>query len=385
MVRPASPVGLVGLLVALVAPVSPTGALTAQQAERPRPVVSPEVHADRTVTFRLRAPEVREVSVTGELLDGPFALTKGADGVWSVTVGPVAPEVYEYELTIDGMTFHDPRNPAVKTNQGPAVVSSLLTVRGDEPFFFDVRPVPHGTVSIRTYDSDVTGRSRQVYVYTPPGYEGGTEQLPVLYLLHGADGEDRSWTMLGRAHTILDNLMAAGRVAPMVVVMPYGYAYPWDAGAAADEQQADFLADLKTELIPFIESNYRVSPDRSHRALAGLSRGGSQTLTIGLRNLDLFSRLGVFSAAGGSTPESAFADVAANAAEVNRQLDLFWIGMGTEDGGYENAKKLSAFLTSSSISHSFREIHGAHTWIVWRNFLNEMAPVLWPVPATAQP
>jgi enterochelin esterase family protein len=368
-------VALLGALAALAAPVA---------AQQPRPVLSPEVHADRTVTFRLRAPAAEEVSVMGEFLDAPRALSKGADGVWSVTVGPVAPEVYEYEFTIDGMTFLDPRNPAVKTNQGPSVVSSLLTVRGEEPFFFEVRPVPHGAVSIRTYDSRVTGRSRQVYVYTPPGYNEHSDPMPTLYLLHGADGEDRSWTMLGRANAILDNLMAAGRVAPMVVVMPYGYAYPWDAGVAADKQQADFLADLKTELIPFIEANYQVRRDREYRALAGLSRGGSQTLNIGLRNLDLFSRLGVFSAAGGSTPETQFADVAANAAEVNRQLDLFWIGMGTEDGGYENARKLSAFLTASGISHSFREIHGAHTWIVWRNFLNEMAPVLWPAPTNVQ-
>ena len=188
--------------------------------------------------------------------------------------------------------------------------------------------------------------------------------------------------MLGRAHTILDNLHASGRLAPMIVVMPYGYAYPWDAGVAGDKQQSDFLADLQTELIPFVEANYRVGRDRTQRALAGLSRGGSQTLNIGLRHLDLFSRLGVFSAAGGAQPETQFADVAANAAEVNRQLDLFWIGMGTEDPGYENAKKLSAFLTASSISHNMREIHGAHTWIVWRNFLNEMAPLLWSEPAT---
>jgi enterochelin esterase-like enzyme len=374
----AARVGLYALLTALVSHLP----LGAQQTERPRPVLSPEVHDDRRVTFRLQAPEAEAVAVSAEFLDGPQTLAKGADGIWSVTVGPVAPEVYEYEFTIDGMTFHDPRNPAIKTNQGPSVVSSLVTVRGDEPFFFDVRPVPHGTVEIRTYDSDVTDRSRQVYVYTPPGYDDGSAPLPVLYLLHGADGEDRSWTMLGRAHTILDNLYAAGRLAPMVVVMPYGYAYPWDAGVAGDQQQADFLEDLKTQLIPFVESNYRVSRDRADRALAGLSRGGSQTLNIGLRHLDLFSRLGVFSAAGGSQPETVFADVAANAANVNRQLDLFWIGMGTEDGGYENAKKLSAFLTSSSISHTFREIHGAHTWIVWRNFLNEMAPLLWSEAAT---
>ncbi len=356
--------------------------LVAQQSERPRPVVSPEVHADGRVTFRLRAPEARAVSVTGEFAQGAQAMTRGADGVWSVTVGPVSPEVYEYEITADGLTFPDPRNPAVKTNQGPSVISSILTVKDAEPFFFDVKQVPHGTVEIRTYDSRVTGRSRQVYVYTPPGYESGSERLPVLYLLHGADGEDRSWTQLGRAHTILDNLLAAGRLTPMVVVMPYGYAYPWDAGMTGEKQQSDFLADLRTELIPFVEANYRVSGDRARRALAGLSRGGSQTLTIGLRNLDLFSRLGVFSAAGGSQPESVFADVAANAANVNRQLDLFWIGMGTEDGGFENARKLSAFLTASGVSHSFRELRGAHTWIVWRNFLNEMAPLLWPSTVT---
>lgn len=365
-------------LAALAAPVS----VVAQQTERPRPVVSPEVHADGHVTFRLQAPDARAVSVTGEFAEGPQAMAKGADGVWSVTLGPISPEVYEYEITADGLTFPDPRNPAVKTNQGPAVVSSLLTVRGVEPFFFDVTPVPHGTVEIRTYDSRVTGRSRQVYVYTPPGYEGGSDRLPVLYLLHGADGEDRSWTQLGRAPAILDNLLAADRVAPMVVVMPYGYAYPWDAGMSGEKQQADFLADLRTELIPFVEANYRVSSDRTQRALAGLSRGGSQTLNIGLRNLDLFSRLGVFSASGGSQPETVFADVATNAATVNRELDLFWIGMGTEDGGFENARKLSAFLTTSGISHSFREIRGAHTWIVWRNFLNEMAPLLWPETVT---
>ncbi len=365
------------LLSALVA-ITVVPPVLAQQSTRPRPVLSPEVHTDRQVTFRLRAPAASEVDLTGEFMKGARSMTKGGDGVWSVTVGPIAPEVYEYEFTIDGATFLDPRNADVKTNQGPSGISSLLTVRGDESLFFDVRPVPHGTVEIRTYDSSVTGTSRQVYIYTPPGYDEGTEALPVLYLLHGADGEDRSWTMLGRAHTILDNLIADGRSDPMVIVIPYGYAYRWDDGASRDKQQEDFLADLQTELIPFVEDNYRVSTDREHRALAGLSRGGSQTLTIGLRHLDLFSRLGVYSASGGSDPGARFADVAANAAQVNEKLDLFWIGMGTEDGGYENAKKLSQFLTDSSIKHTFREISGAHTWIVWREFLNEMAPLLWP-------
>ena len=253
--------GLLSLLVPLT--LVPPG--LAQQ-----PVLSPEVHTDHRVTFRLEAPAAEEVVLTGEFMDGSRAMTKGADGVWSVTVGPITPEVYEYEFTIDGVTFLDPRNPVVKTNQGPSAIASLLTVRGDEPLFFDVRPVPHGTVEIRTYDSRVTGLSRQVYIYTPPGYDESTEALPVLYLLHGADGEDRSWTMLGRAHTILDNLIADGQSAPMVIVIPYGYAYPWDAGVSGEKQREDFLADLKTELIPFVEANYRISGDREHRALAGL-------------------------------------------------------------------------------------------------------------------
>jgi enterochelin esterase-like enzyme len=363
--------GLLSLLAFL------TVAAPASAQERPRPVRSPEVHADRRVTFRIRVPEAESVAVSGEFMDGERALAKGADGVWSVTLGPLEPEVYEYQFTIDGMTFLDPRNPRVKTNQGPADISSLLTVRGREPFFFDPMPGPHGTVEIRTYDSRVTGMSRQVYVYTPPGYETMSEPLPVLYLLHGADGEDRSWTMLGRAHTILDNLITSGESMPMVIVMPYGYAYSWDHGASGEQQQADFLADLQTELIPFIESSYRVSTDRADRALAGLSRGGSQTLTIGLRHLELFSRLGVFSASGGAEPEVRFADVAESADRVNRMLDLFWIGMGTEDGGHGRAVLLHEFLAQAGIEHTFREIPGAHTWIVWRQFLHELAPQLW--------
>ena len=163
--------------------------LVAQQAELP---LSPEVHPDLRVTFRLLAPEAEAVSVAGEFIEGPSALTKGADGIWSVTLGPLAPEVYEYEFTIEGMAFLDPRNPAVKTNRGPAAVASLLTVRGDEPLFFDVRPVPHGAVEIRTYDSSVTGLSRQVYIYTPPGYDEGSVPLPVLTCCTGGTGRIRA-------------------------------------------------------------------------------------------------------------------------------------------------------------------------------------------------
>ena len=306
---------------------------------------SPEVHPDRRVTFRIYAPKATEVTVSGEFEVGAPAhkLTKDAQGIWSVTVGPFEPEIYEYDFIVDGVQMLDPRNPAVKYNRGPAAISSLLDISGNSPRAFDVRPVPHGKVEIRYYDSKTTKQTRRVHVYTPPNYERMTSRLPVLYLLHGGDGEDSVWTAFGRAHVILDNLIADKKVPPMIVVMPNGYAYGWDSGVAADKQQADFQKDLVDDLIPFVQANYRASSDRKDRALAGLSRGGGQTLSIGLRHLNLFSRLGVFSA-GSNNPQEAFKDVAANAKKVDEQLDLLWIGCGTDDFALPGAKR----LTSSS-------------------------------------
>ena len=355
----------------------------AQQAAAPpgsrTPAVrSPEVHPDRRVTFRVYAPKATDVTVSGEFEVGAPAhkMVNNADGVWSVTIGPVEPENYEYDFVVDGMQMLDPRNPAVKYNRGPAAISSLLDVRGTTPRFFDARPVPHGKVDIRFYDSKTTGQSRRVHIYTPPNYEKLTSRLPVLYLLHGGDGEDSVWTTFGRANVILDNLIAKKEIQPMVVVMPNGYAYGWDSGVAADKQQADFQKDLVDDLIPFVQSNYRVSTNRRHRALAGLSRGGGQTLSIGLRNLNVFSRLGVFSA-GNNNPQEAFKDVAANAQKVNDQLELLWIGCGTDDFAMPGAKRMAEFLTASGIRHTFRTSAGEHTWIVWRRYLQELAPLLW--------
>jgi enterochelin esterase family protein len=342
-----------------------------------RPVVrSPEVHADRTVTFRIAAPKASEVTVQGEFAVGnkPHPLHRGSNGIWSVTLGPFPPENYEYDFMVDGVQMLDPRNPAVKYNRGPAAISSFLDIKGSSPRFFDVKPVPHGKVEMRFYDSKTTGLTRRIHVYTPPGYERMNGRLPVLYLLHGADGEDSVWTAFGRANVILDNLLAEKKIQPMVVVMPNGYAYGPDAGVAADKQQADFLKDLTDDLIPYIQANYRVSTDRRQRALAGLSRGGGQTFSIGLRHLNLFSRLGVFSAGG--NPD-AYKDVASNAAKVNSQLDLLFMACGTEDGAMVGARRMSEFLTSNNIKHTFRQTSGEHTWIVWRQYLAELAPLLW--------
>jgi enterochelin esterase-like enzyme len=347
-------------------------------ASRTPAVRSPEIHADRRVTFRIYAPRAAEVTVAGEFEVGAPAhkMTKDAQGVWSVTLGPFEPEIYEYDFVVDGVQMLDPRNPAVKYNRGPAAISSLLDIPGASARPFDVRPVPHGTVDIRYYDSRTTKQTRRVHIYTPPNYERSGGRLPVLYLLHGGDGEDSVWTAFGRAHVILDNLIADKAIPPMIVVMPNGYAYGWDSGTAAAKQQADFERDLVDDLIPFVQANYRVSSDRIHRALAGLSRGGGQTLSIGLANPRLFSRLGVFSA-GSNNPGEAFKDVAANPKKLNEQLDLFWIGAGTDDFAMPGAKRLAEFLTANGIDHTFRTTGGEHTWIIWRQYLRELAPLLW--------
>ena len=347
-------------------------------ANRTPAMRSPEVHPDRRVTFRIYAPKATEVTVSGEFEVGAPAhkLTKDAQGIWSVTVGPFEPELYEYDFIVDGVQMLDPRNPAVKYNRGPAAISSLLDIPGNSPRVFDVRPVAHGKVDIRYYDSKTTRQTRRVHVYTPPNYERTASRLPVLYLLHGGDGEDSVWTAFGRAHVILDNLIADKTIPPMIVVMPNGYAYGWDSGVAAEKQQADFQKDLVDDLIPFVQANYRASSDRKDRALAGLSRGGGQTLSIGLRHLNLFSRLGVFSA-GSNNPQEAFKDVAANAKRVDEQLDLLWIGCGTDDFAMPGGKRLAEFLTVTGIEHTFRATAGEHTWIVWRQYLKEFVPLLW--------
>ena len=350
----------------------------AQQAPQTPAVRSPEVSADRRVTFRVRAPDAAKVTVFCECLTSEPVMTKGADGVWSVTVGPIEPDIYEYHFTVDGVDNLDQRNPVVKYNSRPNLIESVVDVPGPGPMFYDVKPVPHGKVEIRYYPSKATGTTRRVFVYTPPTYERSSARLHVLYLLHGADGDETVWTNFGRANLILDNLIAEKKAAPMVIVMPFAYAYPWHAGVAGEKQRADFEKDLLTDLIPFVQTNYRVSTDRESRALAGLSMGGSLTLAIGPRHLETFSRLAVFSSGGGQNVEKSFADVAANAKNVNAQLKLFWIGVGTEDGAMAGAKRTSDFLNASGIKHIYKTSPGAHTWIVWRKYLNEVAPQIFP-------
>jgi len=267
--------------------------------------------------------------------------------------------------------------------------ATVLEVPGDGPMFYDLRPTPHGTVQERWYSSKTLDTARRAYIYTPPNYEKSSDRYPVLYLLHGAGGDDSGWTESGHSNLILDNLMADGKLKPLIVVMPYGYAYPpispLAAGAdAMKRQRSGFERDLIDDLIPFVQANYRAYSDRDHRAIAGLSLGGGQALGIGLSHLDVFSRVAGFSAALGAvtSPQAGGLDFHAlvtDSKKVNAQLKLLWVGCGTDDTLYKSNQEFSGMLKASGVQHTFRSSEGAHTWLVWRRYLNEVAPLLFPV------
>jgi enterochelin esterase-like enzyme len=355
-------------------------------AQRPpavaEPVASPQVLPDRRVTFRLLAPKASEVAVSGEFMSGSKPLQKDEKGLWSVTAGPLPPDIYAYQYMVDGLKIIDPNNPVVKTGSRPSTTASLLEVPGDGAAFYDTRPVAHGTVQVRWYASKALDSQRRVHIYTPPNYDKETSRYPVLYLFHGANADDTAWTSLGRANRIVDNLLADGKLRPLVVVMPFGYAYaPNDSGGVglpnSDRQASGFSRDLIEDLIPFVQASYRVYTDRDHRAIVGLSMGGGQALRIGLGHLDLFSRVAGFSAAvPRSNVAEAFKEVAENPKKVNDQLKLLWVGCGTADSLFAADQAFSEFLKTSGVKHTFRATEGAHTWQVWRRYLYEVAPQL---------
>jgi enterochelin esterase-like enzyme len=342
-------------------------------------LISPEIAADRHVTFRLRAPKATDVVLTGEFLKADLKLTKGADGVWSATVGPVAPETYHYHFTVDGVRTLDPGNPQLKTGSTPGTIMNIVEVRGDQPFFYDGQNVPHGDIRTHWYHSKSLGGIRRVSVYVPPGYDKNPNaKYPVLYLLHGANLDETAWIRFGKANLILDNLLAAGKSKPYIVVMPFGYGVSPMQRLELGKNTEAFGRDLREDLIPYIEGQFRALTDRDHRAIVGLSMGGGQALNIGLSHLELFSYVGGFSAAirGADGFEKTFASLIANPQATNSQLKLLWVGCGNDDGLFPAAKDFSAFLTKHNIKHTFRETEGAHTFMVWRRYLNEVAPQL---------
>ena len=264
--------------------------------------VSPEIHADRTVTFRLFAPKASEVLLVGspgilEFIKKPMPLVKGEKGVWSLTVGPLPAGFYTYGYAIDGgLRMPDPSNPNLEVRRwGP---TSLFTVPGAEKAVFEERSVPHGTVHLEFYDSANLKTGRMVYVYTPPGYERGKQKYPILYLLHGNGQIEASWTWTGRANVILDNLLAEGKIKPMIVVMPYGHVQREIKAAPTTNDPMTIEKELLSAIKPMVEGKYRVMGDRKNRAIGGLSMGAGQSMAIGLHNLDQFAYIAAFSGGG---------------------------------------------------------------------------------------
>ena len=339
-----------------------------------QPPQSPEVNADRTVTFRLAAPKATEVTLSGEFMKGSKPLVRDDKGVWSVTIGPIEPEIYNYNFTIDGVKMIDPGNPNVKFGSTPSTIASILEVRGDAAAFYDGQPVPHGEIHTLWYHSKATGTMRRVTVYTPPGYDSAQTLYPALYLFHGANADETAWTRLGHVNLILDNLLAAHKMKPFVVVMPFGYgiAPGTPAGSGGPSSQELFAKDLIEDVIPLVQARYRVSADRTQRAIAGLSMGGGESLSIGLNHVELFAYVAGFSAA----VRQAEFDKAYPALSRAKDLRLLWIGCGKEDSLMPANQAFAQYLTEHKVKFTFHESPGAHTWIVWRHYLNELAPLL---------
>lgn len=349
---------------------------------RPKPVISPEVHGDNTITFRFRAPNAHEVFLNRE--GAPrVAMEKGDDGIWTFTTPALEPDLYGYTFNVDGVSLMDPGTSLMKPNIQN--LSSMVRVPGPPSTSWEITDIPHGAVDHHFYHSKVVGDDRDFFVYTPPGYDPAAKKLyPTLYLLHGFSDDASGWSAVGRANYILDHLIAEGKAKPMFIVMTLGYGAPEivarNSSASLgnpelrDKNYDRFRDALFTEVIPEVESHYRASKDRGQRAIAGLSMGGAESLYVGLNAIDRFAYVGAFSAGGSSADfDKIYPKVDAS---VNKQLKLLWVACGTEDRLIEPNRKFREWLKAKGVEHVDVETPGAHTWLVWRRNLTAFAPLL---------
>ena len=387
------------LVALLFVPVS-----RAQEIQRPGgpQVVSPEIAADNSVTFRLYSENARSVEVNGSWMGmgETLQMKKGSDGIWTAGTEALEPSMYHYNFVLDGVSILDPRNP--KAMRDGTRYASTLMVPGDASEVFQVNDVPHGSITKVWYDSPTLKLNRRMYVYTPPGYEDSKEKYPVLYLLHGGGGDEDAWTSLGRANYILDNLIAAGKARPMIVVMTNGNANQtasvtdWSKqpdpalditpGSNRSEQEimegiTAFPKSLVNDVVPYIESHFRVKADSENRAIAGLSMGCMQTQIIAMTNPGMFEYIGCFSL--GIHFNDPFGVISNNILipAYDKYLEtmknkVFYVGVGREDFVYEGVQTLRKKLDEHNFKYIYNETGGGHTWANWRLYLSDFAPML---------
>ncbi|MEZ5071311.1 MAG: alpha/beta hydrolase-fold protein [Bacteroidales bacterium] len=343
---------------------------------------SPVVAKDLTVTFKVHSANAQTVALWGSWMNyGESAeLTKGAEDVWSLTVGPLEPTMYHYNLFIDGVSVIDPKN-AHALRDGVRY-ASLLMVPGEGSKLFEINEVPHGTLSKVWYESPTLELYRRMYVYTPPGYADSNEKYPVLYLLHGGGGDEDAWTALGRANDILDNLIARGAAKPMIIVMTNGNAFQTSSLRTAPnapeitretymQYAGRFENSLVKDVIPYMDAHYRVKTGKENRAVAGLSMGGMHTITASTEFPTTFGYIGVFSSGIFQPDESLEAKFKALKADG---IQKYWVACGKDDFVMESNKRLLEMLDKTGIEHTYYESGGGHTWANWRAYLSMFAP-----------
>jgi len=363
-------------------------------------VVSPDVRPDRHVVFRFYAPNAKKVTLGSEFA-WSTPMTKGNDGIWSVTAGPLAPDIYAYWFNMDdSFPILDPANYWVRPNLQS--LWSLVEVPSDTPLLWDIQDVPHGLVHRHRYHSKIIGDDRDFYVYTPPGYDAAAAvRYPVLYLLHGLGDEAISWSFVGRADVILDNLIAQGKARPMILVMPLGYGRPpneaigwmnrhrtdaeiWLHGKGSKEDLemwsqfiSGFRDALLGEVMPQVEQSYKVDASRESQAIAGLSMGGTQSLFTALNRPDRFGWVGAFSSGCPPKADGGFGvDFPGLNQKGNPPMRLVWLGCGKADFVLRQSRQLHELLLSKNVRHTYKETEGNHTFLVWRPYLAEFASLL---------
>ena len=370
----------------------PVEALAQQAFWGKAPVVSPEIHENQTVTFRLRAPKAVKVQVTGDFLSkGVADLVENKEGVWEYTTPePLKPELYGYNFVVDGLKMNDPSN--VYMIRDVSTITNVFIIGGDRADLYKVNDVPHGTVSKVWYDSPALGMDRRLTIYTPAGYEMSGKRYPVFYLLHGMGGDENAWSELGRATQILDNLIAQGKAEPMIVVMTNGNAALEAAPGESSlgwETQPTFQLPKTMEgsfethfpdVVKFVDKHYRTKANKKNRAIAGLSMGGFHSLHISKQYPDMFNYVGLFSAAimpGKNVESPIYQDMEGKlATQFAKKPALYWIAIGKTDFLYKANEEYRKLLDEKGYPYEYFENEDGHIWKNWRIYLSEFVPRL---------